>query len=199
VRRSPIVLIGLAGVLMAAFVSVAGSSLGADRDATVTTLAEPNAQRTLAVYYARRAYPGAPPVIPHPVGDALAEGKACLPCHADGGWAPAFGAYAPVVPHPELQSCGQCHVTQRVTSVFRPAEWSTAAPPRIGRGALPGGPPPIPHGLQMRENCLACHAGPGAIAEIRTSHPERVNCRQCHPLDAAAAPEFERPPHRGTR
>jgi hypothetical protein len=79
VRRSPVVLIGLAGVLMAAFVSVAGSSL------------------TLA---------GAPPLVPHPVSDALAEGKACLPCHADGGWAPSFGAYAPVVPHPELQSAG---------------------------------------------------------------------------------------------
>jgi len=118
VRRSPVVLIGLAGVLMAAFVSVAGSSLEADRDGAVTMLAEPNARRPLAVYDARRTYLGAPPVVPHPVSDALAEGKACLPCHADGGWAPSFGAYAPVVPHPELQSCWQCHVAQTVTSVF---------------------------------------------------------------------------------
>jgi nitrate reductase (cytochrome), electron transfer subunit len=174
------VLIGLAVVLMAAFVSVAGSSLGADRDATVTTVAEPNAQRTLAVYYARRAFPGAPPVIPHPVFDALAEGKACLPCHAQGGWAPIFGGYAPVVPHPDLQSCWQCHVPQTANSVFRPTAWSTATPPKIGRVAAPGSPPPIPHKLQMRENCLACHSGPGAVAEIRTSHPERANCRECH-------------------
>jgi nitrate reductase cytochrome c-type subunit len=119
VRRSPAVLMGLAGVLMAAFASVAGSSLGADRD---------DAGRTLAVYDARRAYLGAPPVVPHPVSDALAEGKACLPCHADGGWAPSFGAYAPVVPHPELQSCWQCHVARTVTGDFRPAASSTAAP-----------------------------------------------------------------------
>ena len=93
-RRSPVVLIGLAGVLMAAFVAMR---------------AESSVQWPLA---------GAPPLVPHPVSDALAEGKACLPCHADGGWAPSFGAYAPVVRHPELQSCWQCHVAQTVTSVF---------------------------------------------------------------------------------
>jgi cytochrome c-type protein NapB len=32
----------------------------------------------------------------------------------------------------------------------------------------------------MRENCAACHSGPGARAEIITTHPERVRCRQCH-------------------
>ena len=32
----------------------------------------------------------------------------------------------------------------------------------------------------MRENCAACHDGPGAREEIRTSHPERTRCRQCH-------------------
>jgi cytochrome c-type protein NapB len=32
----------------------------------------------------------------------------------------------------------------------------------------------------MRENCAACHTGPAAREEIRTSHPERTRCRQCH-------------------
>lgn len=32
----------------------------------------------------------------------------------------------------------------------------------------------------MRENCVSCHAGPSAPKEIRVTHPERVNCRQCH-------------------
>jgi hypothetical protein len=41
-------------------------------------------------------------------------------------------------------------------------------------------PPTIPHKMLMRENCLACHSGPAAREEIRTSHPERERCRQCH-------------------
>ena len=228
-RRSPLVLIGLAVVLMAALVYVAGSSLQADqRDAVLLpvraeptpTIAieagvfrrqdraldyaamptEPNTRRTLAAYYARRAYPGAPPIVPHQVDDdAQIGGKACLSCHADGGWAPKLAAYAPVVPHPELASCRQCHVPEATKSVFRATAWSTTEPPPIRRAALPGSPPPIPHGLHMRENCLACHAGPGAVAEIRSSHPARVNCRQCHALDAEPAAAFTRPADVGAR
>ncbi len=54
---------------------------------------------------------------------------------------------------------------------------------------MDGSPLWIPHDLQLRGNCLACHGGPAAVAEIRTAHPERANCRQCHvPADAPAAP-----------
>jgi nitrate reductase (cytochrome), electron transfer subunit len=227
VRRSPFLLIGFALLLMAALVYVAATGLGAgQRDAVLLPVrpeptpalpfeagvfrrqdrvldyaampAAPNARRTLAVYYARRAYPGAPPVIPHQVDDAQSGGKACLACHADGGWAPKFGAYAPVVPHPELQSCRQCHVPE-TTPAVRTTALSTSAPPRTRGAALPGSPPPIPHALQMRENCLACHAGPGAVAEIRSSHPERVNCRQCHVLGAEPVAAFEWPADTGSR
>jgi cytochrome c-type protein NapB len=59
---------------------------------------------------------------------------------------------------------------------------------------MPGSPPPIPHALQMRENCRACHAGPGAVAELRTTHPERVTCRQCHALGAPPVEAFVRAP-----
>jgi nitrate reductase (cytochrome), electron transfer subunit len=222
VRRPPFVLIGLAVALMAAVVYVIGSSLRAgQRDAILLPVraeptpsipveagvfrrkdaaldyaampVEPNARRTLAAYYARRAYPGAPPVIPHRVNDGEAGGgKACLACHSDGGWAPPFNAYAPVVPHPELESCRQCHVPETTEGVFRATAWSTVTPPRIRGATLPGGPPPIPHELQMRENCLACHAGPAAVAEIRTPHPTLVNCRQCHALSAEPPAAFER-------
>jgi cytochrome c-type protein NapB len=51
---------------------------------------------------------------------------------------------------------------------------------RFGERLYPGAPPTIPHRLLMRENCGACHVGPGARAGIVTSHPERVRCRQCH-------------------
>ncbi|HEX7788274.1 MAG TPA: hypothetical protein VF653_18790 [Methylomirabilota bacterium] len=73
------------------------------------------------------------------------------------------------------------------------SDWQTVAPPRLQGAAMPGSPPPIPHGLQMRENCRACHAGPGAVAELRTTHPQRVSCRQCHALGAPSAETFVRP------
>ncbi len=143
--------------------------------------AHPVSARTLATFYERRAYPGASPQIPHAVKPDMAEtGNSCLQCHAEGDYAPRFGAYAPVSPHPELLSCRQCHVPQQVEEVFAETAWSTVRPPSLGRAAIPGGPPPIPHSLQMRENCLSCHSGPAAIHEIRSGHPERLQCLQCH-------------------
>jgi cytochrome c-type protein NapB len=107
---------------------------------------------------------------------------------------PRFEAYAPVTPHPEMTSCRQCHVPQAGQAAFQPSGWQTPAPPPLKGAAMPGSPPPIPHALQMRENCRACHAGPGAVDALRTTHPERVSCRQCHALAApgtAAAPAAE--------
>jgi cytochrome c-type protein NapB len=66
-------------------------------------------------------------------------------------------------------------------------------PPRLGRAALPGAPPPVPHDLQMRGNCIACHVGPGTVVAIRVEHPSRGNCRQCH-VPESNAPLFERKP-----
>jgi cytochrome c-type protein NapB len=141
----------------------------------VTTL------RDLEQFYARRAYPGAPPIIPHPLLDKGGfGGRSCLACHADGGYVAPFKAYAPVTPHPELANCLQCHVAQSEGPLFSGSSWSRIAGPAINGEALPGGPPPMPHTLQLRDNCNACHAGPAAVKEIKTSHPERVNCRQCH-------------------
>ena len=149
-------------------------------------------QRDLETFYRRRAYAGAPPFIPHPVADQQdMGGDLCLTCHADGGYAPRFEAYTPVTPHPDLVNCRQCHVTLQTDDLFDRSTFEPREAPRMTGGALPGSPPPIPHGLQLRENCLACHAGPGAVAEIRVSHPERVNCRQCHVLDAGV-PDFSR-------
>ena len=96
VDRSRYFLIGLGVLLMAALVVVVGLSLTAgERPARVLPVQaaptptlpteagmyervdaaaeyaampkEPNRKRTRAVYYARRAYPGAPPVIPHAI------------------------------------------------------------------------------------------------------------------------------------
>jgi cytochrome c-type protein NapB len=143
--------------------------------------AEKNTKRNLEVFDSRRAFPGAPPVIPHALlEDRTMGGNTCLGCHTDGGYVPVFKAYAPITPHPQMENCRQCHVPQNESPLFAGMNWQKMPRPAIDQEALPGGPPPIPHALEMRENCLACHAGPGAVAEIRTPHPERVNCRQCH-------------------
>jgi len=143
-----------------------------------------NHQRTLKEYYERRAFPGAPPSVPHPVSDERSiGGKDCLKCHENGGFVEKWNAYAPVTPHPEMKSCRQCHVVQKTKILFKQTNFEKIPPPLVGKGinsALNGSPPGIPHSIQMRENCLACHAGPSAPKEIRTSHPQRVNCRQCH-------------------
>ncbi len=138
-------------------------------------------ERTLSAYYERRAYPGAPPTVPHPVDPETNRTQACNVCHAKGGFTPKFNAYVPVTPHPELGNCLQCHVQGAVPAAsFVRDEWLSVRPPALQRPALPGGPPPMPHGLQLRQRCLSCHAGPAAVAAVRTSHPERVNCQQCH-------------------
>ena len=51
---------------------------------------------------------------------------------------------------------------------------------RRGERAHEHAPPVMPHAVFMRENCAACHTGEAARAEIRCSHPERLQCVQCH-------------------
>lgn len=148
--------------------------------------------RSLEEFYGRRAYSGAPPVIPHSVSANAAEGtRSCLSCHGNGGYSAQFKAFAPVTPHPQLESCTQCHVPQKQRTLFRENQWVSTSRTRLNREAMAGAPPPIPHGLQMRENCIACHGGPGSVREIRTQHPERANCRQCH-VETQDTTEFMR-------
>jgi cytochrome c-type protein NapB len=174
--------------------------------------------RTLKTMRYLRAYPGAPPRIPHELTPDEFRTGACNTCHERGGYSRRFEAYVPVTPHPGNGPCLQCHVgadeVMAVPLVSPDAnrrchqchgtggspragadtalDWrTTASPPLAPR--MPGGPPPpIPHDLQSRGNCLACHAGPGAVAEIRTTHPERADCRQCHVAPDPAVGVFTR-------
>lgn len=140
--------------------------------------------RSLDTYYNNRAYHGAPPSIPHPVVNDFKIGdKSCLKCHQNGGFVEKYKAYSPVVPHPEKVNCRQCHVEENTNGLFKSTNWSSFPRPSIGNAAFEGAPPIIPHQIQMHENCLACHAGPSAPVEIRVTHPERSNCRQCHVLN----------------
>lgn len=136
----------------------------------------------LAGRAARRAYDGAPPVIPHPV-DAVSV-QACLACHQHGL---RLGAVvAPALPHAAFTSCTQCHAPGAPSELA-----ARAGPPLTGSGfeglaapsgrerAWPGAPPVIPHGTWMREDCMTCH-GPNGPAGLQTSHPWRQSCTQCH-------------------
>ena len=136
--------------------------------------------RTLNYYYSLRQYPGSPPYIPHDLTDKKNNKYECLSCHERGGFTRSMNRFTPVTPHPQNTSCRQCHVKPVTDKLFKENEWVSIMPPRLGRSALPGSPPPIPHALQMRENCIACHVGPGAVIPIRVEHPMRGNCRQCH-------------------
>ncbi|MBU2952057.1 nitrate reductase cytochrome c-type subunit [Tamlana agarivorans] len=139
-------------------------------------------QRSLETYYENRAFHGAPPSIPHPVANERSMGEnVCLKCHQNGGFVDKFGAYAPVTPHPELVNCRQCHVPEQTDKLFVANNFEKMKAPKAGvNNALLTSPPIIPHQIQLHENCLSCHAGPAAPKEIRVTHPERINCRQCH-------------------
>ncbi len=143
-------------------------------------LADISTARTLDEYYARRQYPGSPPFIPHKVEEADLAPIECLTCHAKGGWTEELKRHTPLTPHPEQTACRQCHIAQTDAKLFVDIDWVSVSTPRLGRTELPGAPPPIPHELQMRGDCIACHVGPGAVATIRVEHPSRGNCRQCH-------------------
>lgn len=147
-------------------------------------------ERTLSEYYSRRQYPGSPPQIPHPV-EAHGVKLKCLACHARGGWTEKLKRITPVTPHPEQIYCRQCHVKAATDKLFVDNNWMSIPPPRLGRSYLPGAPPPIPHDLQMRGNCIACHVGPGTVTAIRVKHPSRGICRQCHVPDPPVEP-FQR-------
>ncbi len=130
----------------------------------------------------RRAYDGAPPTIPH-----APFGNSCDACHNSQGQSVSGVGFAPASPHEGTDKagatvrCRQCHVFAAAEGVFVPSEFvGLRQDMGAGARATPGAPPTIPHRTLMRESCLACHDGPGAREEVRTSHPERWRCRQCH-------------------
>jgi cytochrome c-type protein NapB len=155
---------------------------------------EPSVDDTLAQRAARRAFDGAPPVVPHPVRPGGAP--ECIACHV-GGF--ALGERrANLIPHATFASCTQCHVSSApslaVTALSAasvdtapesvPAEvpslWKGLASPIAGATVWQGAPPTVPHSTWMRERCDACH-GPEGRTALQTPHPDRRSCLQCHP------------------
>jgi nitrate reductase (cytochrome), electron transfer subunit len=134
----------------------------------------------------RRAFDGAPPVVPHAINQQNAA--SCLVCHGEG--MKVGPVVAPKMSHQAYANCTQCHV-ESVNRALPPTTGPRAAAtlfkgsaaPGPGERAWPGAPPTIPHTTWMRENCISCH---GTLADkgLMTSHPWRSNCLQCHGLSA---------------
>ena len=132
----------------------------------------------------RRAYDGAPPIVPHPIAQDSAA--SCLQCHRQ---ATRIGdVVASASPHPEYTRCSQCHVSSKGLG----SRWNSSKDdlhsgnqfqgnhrPKPTEQAYEHSPKTIPHTLHMRQNCISCHGELGT-SPIRTSHPERQSCTQCH-------------------
>ncbi len=129
-----------------------------------------------------RAFMGAPPVMPH----KMEKLDICGNCHDEGSDLPE--GVAGKRPHDNWVDCTQCHVealSERFTDVVDPPSTFRGQPEPIGGPrAFIGAPPAIPHATDMRSKCLGCH-GPLGLPAIRTPHPERTDCRQCHATIAA--------------
>jgi cytochrome c-type protein NapB len=145
-----------------------------------------------AVRLARRAFDGAPPVIPHePRADS------CLSCHDEVGLEVPDLGFAPPMPHAlteglsSIARCVQCHVYRTTDGEFVASEYVAYRAPDEPHTAFDGAPAVLPHRVFMREACASCHSGPAAREDIRTDHPERANCTQCH-VEVETVAEFTR-------
>jgi len=162
---------------LASFVAACGDDGG---KAGVAVPGEPGVYKTASAERARRRlFDGAPPVIPH-----QDFGAACLSCHEHGRPVPDVG-YAPPVPHAGIDGamsrCRMCHVFAATAETFVDNDYAGLMQDlRHGQRLNDFAPPVIPHQVLLRENCRACHDGPGAREEIRCPHPERSRCVQCH-------------------
>ena len=146
--------------------------------------------QAVAMRAERRAYDGAPPMIPHAINSHSV--KSCVACHAQDSNLMVAEKRVPVMSHAHLKNCTQCHAPMnglRFVNEEHRAKLSELSKFRgtasAGKGstAYKGAPPTIPHKLSMRQNCMSCH-DTGRVNAIKTSHPERKNCLQCHALDS---------------
>lgn len=141
---------------------------------------EEGRQLVLAARAERRAFDGAPPVVPHPIDQMTST--SCMACHATGAHV-GRGVRATKMSHDYMPNCTQCHVEQLQMDLgsftFAENTFEGLDAPLGGDRAWEGAPPTVPHPIFMRENCLSCHGATGP-EPIRTTHPWQTNCLQCH-------------------
>lgn len=133
----------------------------------------------LAVREQNRAFNGAPPTVPHEIDQMSAE--SCMACHGEGYKSETLRISK--MSHEFLFNCTQCHVennpTHMAASLFRENTFVGLPAPAGGSRAFEGAPPMIPHSTWMRVDCVSCHGFTGQHG-LRTTHPWRQNCQQCH-------------------
>lgn len=130
-----------------------------------------------------RAYNGAPPVVPHTIDQSSTAN--CLSCHETG--LKVGDQIASKISHPHLTNCTQCHAPSQ-NNMFPPVLASSNSfegleTPVAGERAWSGAPPVMPHSQHMRTDCTSCH-GVNGKPGLRTTHPERQSCTQCHAQSA---------------
>ncbi len=124
-----------------------------------------------------KAYFAAPGIIPHGVEDE--DRSACLHCHENGMI--VKGVKAPITPHPDLLNCRQCHLNLQNLPPFKPNSYTGLKMSDKTFRQNQYAPPLIPHRTFMYTKCLVCHENRAMAGKVsQTSHPERLNCKQCH-------------------
>ncbi len=136
----------------------------------------------------RRAFLGAPPVIPHPITEL--SSTSCMVCHEKG--LVIDNKITPKISHPFYANCTQCHIAvggKEEPTFLVANSFKGLKTPAKGERSFPKAPPLIPHPTLNSSDCLSCH-GPTGTAAFQTTHPERQSCFQCHlkgsPLDRPA-------------
>ena len=156
---------------------------------SLTNVTEAGRALALRDRAARRAFDGAPPVVPHPIAQDSAA--ACLACHGPG--LVIKDKVASKMSHAIYTSCTQCHVPAGGPRMLAPEsdlltpiaenQFTGMTTPSKGNRAWPAAPPTVPHPTLMRSDCMSCH-GPQGLFGLRTPHPDRQACVQCHVPDA---------------
>lgn len=145
---------------------------------------------SLALRASRRAFEGAPPVMPHSLD--YGGTMPCLTCHESGV---VIGeAVARPMSHGPMGACTQCHVSRRDRAFDELTPFLESGSDFVGRGppgpgarAFDGAPPRVPHAVQLRGRCTSCH-GEHGYPGVRTSHPLRGHCVQCHVVPSNQQP-----------
>ncbi|MCA9188886.1 MAG: hypothetical protein KDA99_24850, partial [Planctomycetales bacterium] len=132
---------------------------------------------SLAERAERRAFNGAPPVIPHAV--ERLDDASCIACHDEG--VRVGELIANRMSHRVLANCVQCHAPP-TPNPFRDEDIAVAssfvglpAPTQAAR-AFAGAPPVVPHSTWMREKCLSCHGGWNGWPGLEVTHRWRTQC-----------------------
>lgn len=144
---------------------------------------------------------GAPKI---PENHAGRTDETCRQCHAAAGAAPAavppISPTLPLIPHPVegREACLSCHEAGEGEAPESPDDHAgrtdeTCRHCHVAADATPTAVPPIPHPVEGREACLACHAGwIGQAPMVPDDHAGYSNeaCQACHqsPMVILATP-----------